>query len=304
MIHIFLINPLIENEPYIARLREELEDYKSIRYFIFNMKDSSDEDVVVKRILKYLNDDTLRFYVVGGTTALHRVLNAVDGFFDRVELAWIPVGNNKSFLHSFYDNNDHFLTLKDQIYGQAYPIDYIRTNYGLAINSISSGVDTEMMKLMHRVTSFPSLSRTVHIKILKFYSVLFSKDFSCGFEVDKGNYLALSPKKQFFFGNGAYVNNTYSISNDATINDGVGEYFIDYDFSILSFIKKLFNDSRKGSVLSKNSTHGKCQKIRFISEAPININMDGILYEGLSDLDAKIISNQLMFVLPSNVKIS
>lgn len=137
MKHLFIINPISKRvKGKVKTVRDKItgffKNYPEISYDIYESRWCRD---AVTFIQSYLTaaDERVRVHAIGGTGTFYEVVNGAVGF-PNAETASHPYGKANSFLGYFGPKNlKHFLSLQNQVFSNAIPMDIIRcgNNYGI-----------------------------------------------------------------------------------------------------------------------------------------------------------------------------
>lgn len=86
--------------------------------------------------------DPIRLFAVGGDGTLNEVLGGAYPY-PNAAVGCLPYGSGNDFLRNF-GTREEFLDLKDQLLGQAIPIDLFQTEYGIGAAICSAGLDAQI----------------------------------------------------------------------------------------------------------------------------------------------------------------
>lgn len=300
MLHIFIINPYAGSGDFSAALREQLSKQPNLQYFIFNIRYADYEKVLVNQILKYFDEDKLRIYVCGGLGTFHKVLNALDGHLDDIEMAWYPMGTNNNLLRLFKDDIEKFRDIQALIEGDCVPIDYIRTDHGLAINAFSLGVDAKFIDTAQRFSLLNKLSSKLVASISLINSVFFSNAITM--KIKMNDYDKELTTSELFFGNGEFLGSGVKLAYDAAIDDGLANYLIcpgETGFKLLHVLAIV--QSQKRDRVEATCELGHTSKMHISGVNDICVNLDGEKYAGFEEWDVELIPKGIKFVIPKEV---
>ncbi len=81
--------------------------------------------------------------------------SALNGFksFDNVQIAFCPFGLTNDYMKMFGDKIKEFRDIRKLIAGEVIKVDYIKTNHGVALNTISTGLDADVCRKMAEYAS-------------------------------------------------------------------------------------------------------------------------------------------------------
>lgn len=221
MVHIFIVNPFAGRRNYVEALRKELESIEGLNYFVFNTRYMGYESEIVEKILHFFDDEKIRFYSCGGSGTLNRILNGIEDL-SSVEIAFYPCGLTNDFLKVFGEKQALFNDIENLINGTVVKIDYIKTNHGIALNSMSTGADADYGETYERYRFANGLSGAIP-KILGIINALIlHKPQEYEIEVDGE---ALNDKySEIVFLNGKCLGGTFNFTDNLSIQDGIGFY--------------------------------------------------------------------------------
>lgn len=301
MIHIFIINPYAGNQHFTNDLRKKLEQYKEIKYFIFHTRHAGDESELVKRVLRFFDDEKLRIYCCGGSGTIKNVINGIDNL-NKVEIAFFPCGLSNSFICSFGEKNlEAFYSIEKQIAGSAVPIDYIKTNNGVSLNSMSVGYDQSIIEKVDKFRNLSILGKRIPYFLGLFHGIMLTRPSSFEVKYDDGEYSGKCA--QIIFANG-YSLGGMQLDTRAKVSDGLGSYYICPDLGFWG-MNKLFRHliSKK---FNRNSDFVKIGEssaftIRRKDSKAFQIDLDGELQMSCLEWRAEIVHKGLNFVLPEGV---
>lgn len=302
MIHIFIINHFAGSKDLAKNLRNHLAKKNGLRYFIFNTVRAGFETEIVKKIERYFEDEKLRFYCCGGSGTMRNMLNGVEKLAD-VEFAFLPCGLSNDFLKSF-ENEELFTNIDNLIEGKTIKIDYIKTNYGIGLNTVSVGFDSDVERLMRNYRIYEIFWGQLPYVLSTVNGILFSKRRQVELKIDgkeMGNNF-----NEIIFGNGCVLGGNLFFSEKNNITDGYASYLAAPDlhgFSAVYMILKIMK--KQLHKLNERIKYGACKMIEVKSAdgKPLNINFDGEIVLGGEYCKVEIVRKGLNFVIPQEVEV-
>ncbi|MBQ7782723.1 MAG: hypothetical protein IJ368_02010 [Oscillospiraceae bacterium] len=303
MIHIFIINSFAGQKMFAEELREQLSTLTGLEYFVFNTRYEGYETILVQKILKIFEGRKLRFYCCGGSGTMRKML---DGFDDisTAEVAFYPCGLTNDFLKMFGDAKERFYDIKELIYGDVIEIDYIKSNLGIALNTLSTGLDSNCVDKMNDYRILRFINTNLPYTFATFYSIFISKVLE--YEVTLDNVSYIDKFAEIFIGNGCIFGGNMHFAEKTCINDGKAIYRLagnkrgfDIIPTLLALIGKKYHE------LPELMQMGECSnwRIKRTDNSPFTINLDGDLIKNITLCEASIVRKGLHFVVPKGVKI-
>ena len=303
MIHIFIINNFAGSGTAAQNLREHLSKKDDLRYFVFNTINAGFETTIVRKIFKYFEDEKLRFYCCGGSGTMRNILSGLDDLTN-YEVAFYPCGLTNDFLKCFGENSKEFEDIDNLIDGKVIKVDYINTNHGICLNTVSLGLDAKVVESMVRFRPYSIFGSEVPYVLSLIYSIFSSKTRE--FEITIDGKKEIINSAEIVFGNGEVLGGNMYISENPKIDDGLGSYFIVEDKQGISQIPYVqYTMKKEFDKMRATSLFGTCQSItiRSLDGKPIYINQDGEFIEGGEFWHAEIVNKGLNFVVPKSVSI-
>lgn len=303
MIHIFIINHSAGSKHLAKDLRSHLAQIEGLQYFVFNTIDAGFETDIVEKICKYFDGEQLRFYCCGGSGTMRNMLN---GFSDlsNVEVAFFPCGLTNDFLKTFPDETP-FKNIDNLIYGKVIPVDYIKTNYGVAINTISFGFDTDVEINMRTFRIYDIFSSMVPYILSLIGSLVFLKPKAVRLTIDGEE---VSDKFiEIIFANGCVLGGNLYISERTRIDDGRATYVSVPCITGVKALKVLLQlMNKKLPELKDKIDVGECKKMEIKSTdgKPLYINFDGELVKCGDSCKIQIVRKGLKLVVPQEVELT
>lgn len=303
MVHIFLINPYAGKRTFADGLRKKLKEIPDFNYFVFNTGHAGQEAELVRKIRGIFDDEKLRFYCCGGSGTMRNMLNGFDNF-DNVEIAFFPCGLTNDFLKVFGKDEERFHSINELIDGDVIPVDYIRSNCGIALNTVSMGLDTKFAENQRRFRFLNFFGDTVPYTLSVGLAIMAIQLKQYIVETESGQYHWNF--SEIFFGNGSVLGGNLNFIEKADASDGKADLRLIYPrHSILYFPILLALIRGNYSYLEKHSyaEQSRFIKIRREDGGDLSVNQDGELITGIRELTAEIVPKGIQFVVPKGVRL-
>ncbi len=297
MIHIFIVNPFVCEAGYAQKLRKELEEFRNLNYYVFSTRRPGHERELTEVLCRFFDNEELRFYCCGGEGTLRNMLCGISDL-SRTEVGLIPFGGS-DFIKVFTDDQSHFRNLRSMIYGEVVYVDYIKSNLGIALNSISMGADTESLRFGEGLKSVGIGRRRFPFFLSSIHAAFFS--IAKPFDITVDNFSVTGEKTTlFFFGNGVTISGKYMVGISGEVDDGYASYAFVSGRNPFQKIKT-FNTSLIGDMpeFKKIAKCGlsKKMKARRSNGANFYVEMDGEIFS-TGELEAEVIRQGIKFVIP------
>lgn len=304
MIHIFIINPFAGQQTFADNLRTKLSSYKNLDCFVFNTRQEGYETELVRKIQHIFEGEKLRFYCCGGSGTMRHMLNGINDLSD-VEIAFYPCGLANDFLKVFGEDEEKFRNIDELIDGEVIDIDYIRTEHGIALNTLSTGLDSNCQTKMNELRSLRFISDKVPYMLAVIYSLFVSKTRE--YEIKLDNDVHTGYFSEIYFGNGHVLGGNIFFADNACATDGLGITRIatvkKRGFPLAMVLLDLMN--KKYSRVSKKMKFclSKTIEIKRADGKPFTINQDGELIHGVTSCKGEMVKKGLRFVVPKGVRL-
>lgn len=303
MVHIFIINPFAGHQTFAEDLRTRLSAYKNLEYFVFNTRYEGYETELVKKILSVFEGEKLRFYCCGGSGTMRHMLNGFESLSD-VEIAFYPCGLTNDYLKVFGKNEEKFHDIDELINGEIVDIDYIRTNHGIALNTLSTGLDSNCQTMMNKYRTLRFVNDKLPYMLSIIIGIFISKTRE--YEIKLDNETHTGYFSEVFFGNGHVLGGNIFFADNACTTDGLGISRISLikrrGFPIMSLLlnlmKKNFAKASKKMIFCLSKTI----EIKRTDGKPFTINHDGELIHNVTECKAEMVKQGLHFVVPKGVR--
>lgn len=298
MVHIFIINSSSGSSTLSSSIRSHLATRTDIKYFVFNTIEQGQEKDIAKRMVRYFHGEKIRIYSCGGSGTVHNIINAIEDF-STVEVAYYPCGSTNDFIKSFGENQVFFHDLDALIDGEAAPIDYIKTNHGICLNTFSLGTDANMIKLMSSLRVFSILGTQVPYNLSMILGIILSSPRRMIFNIDDRE--ITRDFSEIILANGCVLGGNLHITKKPLVNDQKISYIHTSNKKGAKLLPCLFGlmnaDYKK---LHRNSELGEASSFELCSVdgKPIAANMDGEYVVGGRYWKVDVVKEGLQFVIP------
>ena len=295
MKHIFILNPYAGKTMFAENLREKLARIEGLDYFVFITRYAGYEKELVKKICHYFGGEKLRFYCCGGSGTMRNMLNGFEDLSE-AEVAFYPCGLTNDFIKCFGGQEKRFYQIEELINGDVISVDYIRTKEGVALNTLSVGMDSSYAAMMERYRMASMFGKQFPYILALLYVVLLPKSHEYEIYLDgkklEGQYT------EILFGNGCALGGSIRFIQQADVTDGKAAYVLVNKKGLLPLLASIARKDYQG--IQKHAECGFCEKIRICRRdgSPIVMNFDGELVRDVCDWEAQIVHKGLKFVVP------
>ncbi len=298
MVHVFIINPEYNESEFTVRLRETLSGIPDLNYYVFTTGAAGDETQLASTIEDIFEGEQLRIYSCGGITTARNVL---EGFRDlsKIEFAIIPSDDVK-YLNAF-GSQENFKDVKNLISGRTVRVDYIKTNHGVALNSVSFGLDTYSYRCYENLKSMLIFGNRIPWLISNIYSAIMTPSYSYNLKLDDEE---ISLKlTHIHISNMPILGTDRYDPDNRNVAEGIASCLTVYRFGFLSRLKYGVDSLRQRVKYSKDDPR---QSVRGISSArvrhatgvPIWCSLDGKLILA-TDWNINVVKQGLKMVIPA-----
>jgi len=301
MVHVFIINSFSGHSERAMDIREKLEKYKDLNYFVFNTLKAGEEEDIARKMCRYFKGERIRFYCCGGTGTLRNMINGISNL-NATEVAYFPCGVNSDYVKCFGDNKTLFCNIDNLINGVIMPVDYIKTNHGVALNTCSMGMDSKIINTMNKYKDLEKFGLRIPYLMGLVSSITSSKFRKMRINIGKDS--VTDDIAEFVIGNGRIIAGNMHISSTSDIDDGFCEYGIAVKGKKLVVIRvMLAMINKNASKIQKLVTTGKNSyfEVRSCDEKPIDMNLDGEIIQGDDFWRIEVIHRGLNLVVPEGV---
>ncbi len=303
MTHIFIVNPYAGHKNFASALRDKLAEIEGLKYFVFNTRYAGDETDLVKRIQNIFEGDKLRFYCCGGSGTMRNMLN---GFkrFNNVEVAFFPCGLTNDFLKIFGENEGRFFDIEELINGDVIKVDYIKTNNGIALNTFSTGLDTNLVQKLGEFNIASHINENLPYMLALLYAIFITKPEEYEIYVDDKKVDGYFT--EFFFGNGYMLGGNLCMTEAKPVNDGLGSALFIHKkrgFALLPVMNWLISKNHEKLKTVSTLIQGTKITVKKRDNTPFFTNHDGELVLGGNIWEAEIVKQGLSLVVPKGVTV-
>ena len=299
--HIFIINPQSGRAVDLSLLRRALNQVEGLEYYVFTSSVPGEETELTHKIQHYFSEGIIRIYCCGGSGTVRNVLEGIEDF-SRIELAVYPCGMTNDFLKVFKGSEEMFKDIRRLIDGQAKKIDYIRTNHGLALNTLSGGFDPRIVENIEKYRDFKILGKMMPYFMAIFASIVFSRPK--GYEVILDGLRKRGDFSEIYFGNGGVLGGSMHFFENPDVRDGRAEYALLRGHRGIRMLEVATALARRSPKVPKIFEMGRSAKviIRKEDNSPFKMNLDGEIPGEFPEWTAEIVSKGLNFVIPEGMK--
>lgn len=302
MIHIFVLNPNAGNREFVTQLRGQIP--KDIEYYIFTVSNPGEEGDAIKQARRIFDGEEIRFYCCGGSGTFRNAMNGLDeiGELSKTEMAFIPYGMTNDFLKVFGKDADKFKNIAAMVNGDSIHIDYLKSNHGVALNAISGGIDTNLMRAVEKYRLASTFAKNIPY-ILGFLSSLFgTKSQDYVIKADDKEYRGR--RSEIFVGNGGTIGGFLNIDRKPNFTDGKAYYFLPpakHGFSIVKLAKDINSGNIEPVRDGIDVGYGNKFVVRRADSKPFDMNCDGEIVHGFTEWEIEVIEKGMKFIVPKGV---
>jgi len=304
MTHIFIINPYAGSKTFADDLRTKLNSIEGLNFFVFNTRYAGYETELVKKIQNIFKGERLRFYCCGGSGTMRNMLNGFDDL-SQAEIAFFPCGLTNDFIKMFGKYEPRFHQIEELICGEVIKVDYIKSNHGVSLNTLSTGLDANSVDKMNEYRILRYINSAMPYTLSVLYSIFVSPLQE--YEVVLDGKAFIGKLAEVFIGNGCIFGGNMFFDEHTCVDDGRAIYRLigsKKGFRLLPALSAV--TGKKYDKYERYMECGDCStiSIRRTDGEPFTINMDGDLIYNVSDCKAEIVRKGLRLVVPKGVTVS
>lgn len=301
VVHIFIVNPEAGGVKDVSELRKILSRISNFEYFVFTTRGQGEEGNLVRQIIQYFPNEKIRFYCCGGSGTIRNVLNGIDDF-SKVEVAFYPKGLTNDYLKNFGENQAYFQDIIKLITGKVIKVDYIRTNDGVALNTLSTGIDSELVQYVEKYRNLSIFGQFVPTVLAFIKAGLLSKPKNYEVYMDDVKYEgAIS---EIIWGKGLCIGGAIWFADKQDIFSGEASYVVGGKNggleSMIVFLALMSKDVKRREKYFKTGKSVK-MRIRRLDNKPFMMDFDGELGQPHTEWEAEIVRKGLNLVIPREV---
>ncbi len=268
----------------VARVKKMLEE-RNIPYRVFATEEKHHATIIAKDLSENGSTDII---AIGGDGTIHEVVNGID--LDKVNLGIIPAGSGNDFASNCHIPQKTKKALDVIIHGNVKPTDIMECSSILGINSISTGIDVDIVDRCNKNTFLKGkfqylISLIVSLMHFHYYPIeIVQKHVSTDVLI-------------VVTSNGAKFGGGIKICPKAKVDDGYMDLLYITKVNLLKaplvFLKLMAGKIHKDKVTHlSNEAH-----ITIKPQQNAQVNIDGELYPSLN-YDTKILKGKLRLYRP------
>ncbi|MCQ2520354.1 MAG: hypothetical protein MJ107_07480 [Lachnospiraceae bacterium] len=301
MIHVFVINTIKVEPNFGAKLRSRLKERDDIKSFVFNTSRAGMEKEIVERMIHFYEGERFRFYCCGGSGTLRNMIEGARNY-EQAEFAFCPFGKTNDFLKVFGKDISEFKDIDRLIEGHVEKIDYIKSEYACALNTVSYGIDTVLTKSLYDTKEYNIFGKAIP-DILSYIKAVFgTKPVKLIYSVD-GHYKS-DGISELILGNGVAIGGAMYYNDNPDVMDSYADYFVASGVRTLGMIKIIRYMLKNDVAGVKNNTiNGKFASftLKSADDEALALNVDGEIVRGGSEWHFEVVPRGLNFVLPKGL---
>ncbi|MBE6902928.1 MAG: hypothetical protein E7478_10660, partial [Ruminococcaceae bacterium] len=221
MTHIFIINPYAGSKTFADDLRTKLNSIEGLNFFVFNTRYAGYETELVKKIQNIFKGERLRFYCCGGSGTMRNMLNGFDDL-SQAEIAFFPCGLTNDFIKMFGKYEPRFHQIEELICGEVIKVDYIKSNHGVSLNTLSTGLDANSVDKMNEYRILRYINSAMPYTLSVLYSIFVSPLQE--YEVVLDGKAFIGKLAEVFIGNGCIFGGNMFFDEHTCVDDGRAIY--------------------------------------------------------------------------------
>lgn len=292
MLH-FIYNPIAGNGR-ARRFREALEarlNALGAAYLFHDTHDRGEAVDIARRLSEKSREGDLDIVAMGGDGTLHEVLN---GLADpaRVRLGLAPCGSGNDFAAAAGIPTTPSGVADLLLKGRTRFTDFLECGGVRGINAIGTGIDVDILRRYQRMKVLKGSAAylaSLILTLLQYEPRRFT-------EIDVEN---ARPHSAFIAcaGNGQRIGGGIPICPEAVVDDGLMDIVIVDDIRKPRLPGAFIKLIRRRILELPTTTFRRDKRLRIRADAPMPIQIDGEIYEGLP-FDVRVVSNVLRIYRP------
>lgn len=303
MKHIFIINPVAGNgvaeAVYLPKILTAVKEF-GLEYEVHRTINVGDATRYVKSRCAEEEQESFRFYAIGGDGTLNEVVNGAMGH-SNAEVAFLPSGTGNDFARSFQEHM-LFRDVSRQIRGTARLVDVIRYNDRYAINMLNIGLDCQVVSEMNRLKKYPFIRGP--LAYIAGVGVVFVGNQGYEFQIELEDGQTMEEEFTLIaIGNGAFCGGGFKGVPLANLQDGL------FDINLVRKVNRrafasLIGSYRKGTHLEHPLAKdrilylkGKRLKMKSPDGEQFQVCVDGEI-EQVKELVVDVLPKAILFSVP------
>ena len=298
MVHVFILNPEYTDREFAEHLRQKLARIPDLTYYVFMTGAAGDETKLASMIEDIFQEDQLRIYSCGGIYSARRVLAGINDISKR-ELAIIPT-EPVHFLEAF-GSQEAFADVEAMVAGNVTRVDYIRTNHGVALNSVTFGLESYAYRGYDNLFVLRVMGRRLIWILANLYALMLTPNYMYSIDIEKkpGRYRAM----EVSIYNVPITSSRIVFSDDWNVSDGLVKFMLVSRFGIIGRLVYAFRASRRKIAFREDDPRNMmCDvstvKVRHENGVPIWGCLDGSLINAI-DWNIDVVKHGLKLVIPA-----
>ena len=295
MKHLFIVNPAA-GKGKALKLIPEIEKIFENRTGDYTIKITEKPGHATEIAREHVEKEFHRVYSMGGDGTLNEILNGMAG--TESELAVIPCGSGNDFIRSILSDLNLDNIIERMVNGTKRIIDLVKVNEKFYANISSIGFDAEVVYNTGKFKKLPLVSGKIAYILGVLYTLLFNKSYRFSINIDDKQFEMKSLLAAV--ANGRYYGGGMLAAPEAILDDGVFDVFLAEKMTRLQILK-FFPKFIKGKHTGIEGVHFyKGKKIRFRSNEPVSLNIDGEVFR-TNEAFFEVIPGGLNIVTPAGL---
>ena len=301
MVHVFIVNPEYTDKSFAAELRKKLARIPDLTYYVFMTGAAGDETRLASIIEDIFQEEQLRIYSCGGIYSVRKVLDGINDI-SRIELAIIPT-EPVHFLEAFAAQ-EACKDIEAMVNGNVTRVDYIRTNHGVSLNSVTFGLESYSYRGYDNLSGLRFLGRGLVWFLANLYALILTPNYMYAIDIDgePGRFRAM--EVSVF---NVPISAGHTVYSDRwSVSDGLAKFMIVSRFGIVGRLIYVFQASRRKIAFTEDNPKNLIRdvstvKVRHENGVPIWGCLDGSLINA-TDWNIDVVKHGLKLVLPAGGK--
>lgn len=300
MRHIFIVNPVAGRRKDSAAVIRKIENAchrHGLEYDIYLTSHPDHASEIVRTAARMHKGRKLIFYACGGDGTLNEVACGAAGLDPELcAFTSYPIGTGNDYIKMFTGGRAAFLDLDRLLCGRPIPIDYIRSDCGVAINELSVGLDAQVAMRKDKYRFFGTGVLPYALSAVENVIRGIGQEYAVNIDGEQmdGEYTMI------FVGNGRYYGGGFCPIPHSRLDDGLLDVLLVKKVSRLraAFVVGRYKNGGYAQ-LKEYITYRQAREIRIFSKNndDMCINLDGEIVAS-SHINLRIEPRQMRFVVP------